>query len=303
MSDHDEREWLLSLLDVHGQQFLSSFDLPPALKKIGNIREPIDASSSASRSAEEWNGFGESNSHEEEPSSNELDEDFEGNFGFTASSSHTSNLTIFSDSKTQTQTDVFIPKALRKSFMSSKVANITRLESHRASSKRVDHKASEDDLTNAQNDATLYRLLHTKLLSGSLNPDLDLSHAEREKALSGRLLELSGEAKLGKGESIHRQAEHNKASKRVREGLMRKKVEREQKQLVEAKNLGNYHPLLKRMYSSSASAVPKRKRERGLRMGVGKFEGGILKLNRQEIDSVTMAGKRIGSRNVKDRRS
>lgn len=38
-------------------------------------------------------------------------------------------------------------------------------------------------------------------------------------------------------------------------------------------------------------------------MGVGKFEGGILKLNRQEIDSVTMAGKRTGSRNVKDRRS
>jgi len=75
--------------------------------------------------------------------------------------------------------------------------------------------------------------LHTKLLSGSLNPALDLSHAEREKALSGRLLELSGEAKLGKGESIHRQAEHNRASKRVREGLMRKKVEREQKQLVE----------------------------------------------------------------------
>jgi len=75
MSDHDEREWLLSLLDVHGQQFLSSFDLPPALKKkIGNIREPIDASPSTSRSAEEWNGFGESNSREEEPSSNELDE-------------------------------------------------------------------------------------------------------------------------------------------------------------------------------------------------------------------------------------
>lgn len=71
----------------------------------------------------------------------------------------------------------------------------------------------------------------------------------------------------------------------------------------QAKNLGNYHPLLKRMYSSSASAVPKRKRERGLRMGVGKFEGGTLKLNRQEIDSVTMGGKRTRGRNVKDRRS
>lgn len=75
MSDHDERERLKSLLDVHGQQFLSSFDLPPALKKkkISKTPELIDASPNASRSAEEWNGFSESNSREE-LSSSEWDE-------------------------------------------------------------------------------------------------------------------------------------------------------------------------------------------------------------------------------------
>lgn len=87
--------------------------------------------------------------------------------------------------------------------------------------------------TNAENDALLYRLLHTKLLSGSLNPDLKLSHAHREKVLSGRLMELSGNAKLGNGETLVRQAEHNKASQHIREGILRKKQERTQKQLEE----------------------------------------------------------------------
>lgn len=87
--------------------------------------------------------------------------------------------------------------------------------------------------TNIQNDALLHRLIHTKLLSGSLNPELELSPAERKKALAGRMLELSGRSKLGKGERAIREAERNKAAKRVREGLLDKKKEREKKELEE----------------------------------------------------------------------
>jgi hypothetical protein len=87
--------------------------------------------------------------------------------------------------------------------------------------------------SNAQNDALLHRLLHTKLLSGSLNPELNLTHAQREKALSGRVLEVAGKTKFGKGEVAVRAAERNKASKQVREGLLRKKTEREKQQLEE----------------------------------------------------------------------
>lgn len=87
--------------------------------------------------------------------------------------------------------------------------------------------------TNMQNDALLHRLIHTKLLSGSLNPELELSPAERKKALAGRMLELSGRSKLGKGERGVREAERNKAAKRVREGLLDKKKERERKELEE----------------------------------------------------------------------
>ncbi|KAL4075933.1 hypothetical protein J3A83DRAFT_4370150 [Scleroderma citrinum] len=297
MSD-DEQERLLSLLEVHGQQFLSSFDLPPVLKKK-KLNNASRASASSSLE-EEWNGFGGSDSHGEDSSSEERDEEYPGDI---ASSSHTPDVTIFSNSKSRPPTDAFIPKALRKSFMSAKIANITRIESQQASSASTDPKDSEDDRTNAQNDALLYRLLHTKLLSGSLNPDLNLSHAQREKALSGRVLELSGDAKLGKGESTYRQGEHRKASKRVREGLQRKKAEREQKELVEAKNLGNYHPVLKQMFTSSSSSAPKRKRQRGLRMGVGRFEDGTLKLSRQEISAVTGTGNQTRNRKVKHRRS
>ncbi|KIY46658.1 hypothetical protein FISHEDRAFT_46934, partial [Fistulina hepatica ATCC 64428] len=136
--------------------------------------------------------------------------------------------------------------------------------------------------TNLQNDALLHKLIHTKLLSGSLNPDLDMTPAQRRKALAGRILELQGSAKLGKGEKTVRQAERNKASKRVHEGLMRKQKQIRDNQLQEAKELGNYHPTLKRLFDGE-EIIKQRKRDRGLKMGVGKFNGGMLKLSRDEI--------------------
>ncbi|KAG1806897.1 uncharacterized protein HD556DRAFT_1325039, partial [Suillus plorans] len=160
---------------------------------------------------------------------------------------------------------------------------------------RVPHRDEDDtqndeDISNAQNDALLHRLVHTKLLSGSLNPALDLTHAQRDKALSGRVLEIAGKAKLGKGEVDIRAAERNKASKRVREGLLKKKDEREKQQLEEAKNLGNYHPTLKKLFDTSSGSSGRQRRVRGLGMGVGKFSGGTLKLSKEEINSVTGRG-------------
>jgi len=55
----------------------------------------------------------------------------------------------------------------------------------------------------------------------------------RKKALAGRVLELTGEAKLGKGEKSVRNAEKNKAAKRVREGLSHKQKVRGKKELEE----------------------------------------------------------------------
>ena len=75
--------------------------------------------------------------------------------------------------------------------------------------------------------------MHTKLLSGSLSTELDLTPAQRRKALSGRILELTGQVKLGKGERAIRDIEKKKASKQVREGLASKQKERNQQELEE----------------------------------------------------------------------
>lgn len=51
-----------------------------------------------------------------------------------------------------------------------------------------------------------------------------------------------------------------------------------------AKNLGNYHSSIKGLFEASSTGQSEsRKRERGLKMGVGRFSGGMLKLSREEI--------------------
>jgi len=116
--------------------------------------------------------------------------------------------------------------------MSSKVSKLTQTIDDHMHAEELSEDA-DDEHTNVQNDALLHRLVHTKLLSGSLNSELQLTPAQRKKALAGRVLEVSGGVKLGKGEKVVREAERNKAAKRVREGLLDKKKEREKKELEE----------------------------------------------------------------------
>ena len=87
----------------------------------------------------------------------------------------------------------------------------------------------------------LHKLVYTKLLSGSMTTELDLTPAKRRKALAGRVLELAGDAKLGKGERLVRDAEKNKAAKRVREGISSKQKERRVQELEEVNS--NRSPL------------------------------------------------------------
>lgn len=51
--------------------------------------------------------------------------------------------------------------------------------------------------------------------------------------MEGRILELSGSSKLGQGEKIVRAQERDKASKRVREGLLEKQKQRREKLVQE----------------------------------------------------------------------
>jgi hypothetical protein len=50
--------------------------------------------------------------------------------------------------------------------------------------------------------------------------------------------------------------------------------------------MGNYHPTFKKLFQDPLEKSTKRNRERGLRMGVGSYGGGMLRLSKREIESV-----------------
>ncbi|KAI9063360.1 hypothetical protein FKP32DRAFT_1650959 [Trametes sanguinea] len=305
-------EDLLKLLEAHGQQFLQSFDTPVVIGK----RKDVEPSASGRKQKkvkkevdedadEEWSGIGHSSDEEdtdedgdewdsgsEEDSEGEGDEDEDDDFRYESQAgpsnpSHTPkqpDVVVFEEVGTSTM----MPKKIKSGFMSSKVTKLTQ-DSVQPGKKKEASDDEDDDLTNAQNDALLHRLVHTQLLSGSLNADLNLKPAQRKKALEGRILEAASKAKLGKGEAIVRQAERNRAAKKVRDGLLEKQHERHAKKIEEAKQLGNYHPTLKAMYDAEAAELAKpksRKREKGLKMGVGSFKDGILRLGKKEIHAI-----------------
>ncbi|KAH9843809.1 uncharacterized protein C8Q71DRAFT_14238 [Rhodofomes roseus] len=298
MADTDKDE-LLRILGTHGQQFLGSFNSPVVMGKRKDtsgvdrkrtkkqrVREPDPE--------EEWSGISSSSASEEDEDVEESGQS--GSEDESASPAHNgsavqANVVVFSETQAIAGPSTSKPsKAQMKAFMSSKVAKLTQ-EVQEKSDDEPDDEG--DELSNTQNDALLHRLVHTRILSGSLNPELNLTSAQRKKALAGRVLEAAGKAKLGKGERDVRLTERNKAAKRVREGMAAKQQERSEKQLEEAKHLGNYHPVLKKLYEASAQG-PNRKREKGLRMGVGSFKGGVLKLSKDEINSVVGGGSRGG---------
>jgi hypothetical protein len=77
-------------------------------------------------------------------------------------------------------------------------------------------------------------MIHTQLLSGVVNPDeLNLTGSQRRKALEGRVLELAEKTKIGKGESLVRKTERNKAAKSVRIGIEAKQKARMKQKLEE----------------------------------------------------------------------
>ncbi|KAG6837558.1 hypothetical protein H0H93_007739 [Arthromyces matolae] len=277
---------LLDILQAHGQEFLASFSLPNASTESKKrkraepsaSREQLDAVSSTSE--DEWEGINEiDNLLDDSEDSNSEDDD-----QFTATSSGVdSKVIVFQDLQQKSNRPSSVKDMQMKSFMSSKISKL-RQASPQAGKRRKksEEEEEEEERTNAQNDAMLHRLVHTQLLSGSLNPELDMTPAQRRKALAGRVLELSGSAKLGKGEKSVRDKEHNKASKRVRDGLKEKQQERARQRLEQAKELGNYHPTLKNMFEDN-EAPSSKKRERGLKMGVGKFRGGLLQLGQEDL--------------------
>jgi hypothetical protein len=86
---------------------------------------------------------------------------------------------------------------------------------------------------NVENDRTLYKLIHTKLLTATLDRPSDMPGAKHKKSLEGRILEVASAAKIGKGETTVRKEEHNKVPKHIREGIKAKRKDRHEKRIEE----------------------------------------------------------------------
>uniref|UniRef100_A0A0W0G3R7 Uncharacterized protein n=1 Tax=Moniliophthora roreri TaxID=221103 RepID=A0A0W0G3R7_MONRR len=288
-----DRDNLLKILQAHGEKFMSSFTDPSVEFPQAQVEKSSEYTEDEEEE-EEWGGIqGSGSEGESEEDEDEAGSDFEhtdDEFVQGSSSSTTQpNVIIYSESKTQT-------KAVRtsKAFMSSKISKLGQdpTLNKGKSSLAAAEEEDKNEQSNIENDAILHRLIHTKLLSGSLNSELDLTHAQRQKALSGRVLELAGGAKLGLGEKSVRKDERNKMSKKVRAGLVSKEKEKQKARIEEAKNLGNYHPGLKRLFEDPLCENKPKKRQRGLQMGIGKFSGGTLKMTTFERERFTKRHKK-----------
>ncbi|KAL1760023.1 hypothetical protein FB107DRAFT_245892 [Schizophyllum commune] len=324
----DSENDLLSALEAHGRAFLASFDLPetagagPSGAKYDNKKDgkrkraQADEGDEEEGEWEEWHGIGggedaEGNDDEGEGSADTDggDEDEEG------SGDEDMNDDEFTSAQPTvvTFTDPSASAPLRapsKAFMSSKVSKL-RTDGPIASTSRSTSKDddADDEHTNAQNDALLHRLVHTQLLDPNLSSSSKPS--ARRTALLGRLHELasasgaSGKSTLkqsrpGMGSKVIKTTERNAHAKAVREGLLRKQKELAARKVEEAKELGTYHPSLKRALGATDEEVvgkeAVRRRERGLKMGVGKFKGGVLRLGREDIARVEGRGEGVGGR-------
>lgn len=50
--------------------------------------------------------------------------------------------------------------------------------------------------------------------------------------------------------------------------------------------MGNYHPAFKSLFDDEDTKTGPKRRERGLKLGVGSFSGGVLKLRQNDIAAV-----------------
>ena len=162
--------------------------------------------------------------------------------------------------------------------------------------------------SNIKLDKTLHHMLLTTLLPAAA-ADSALRPVDKRNALSGRLLELASYSLPGEGFKSIKSSELSKHPAKVRTGLMQAKSKREEKSHAEARAAsrvgrgydGKKMPGDKGMTLRAKmgeelgrkKGMGKRQEERGrgLTMGVGKFEGGTLKLSKGDIRKVSGAGE------------
>jgi hypothetical protein len=158
----------------------------------------------------------------------------------------------------------------------------------------------EEEKQLVANDRLLSELLSTTLFApGTGTTSKGKSNLSSNDTIA-RIMELSATEAQRKGQAVGRGWGENelkrqqlaKAPAAIRQGMRKAAGERRDKEREKAKELGTWHPSLKQAYANQATATEMglkketRKRQRGIGVGIGKFQGGMLKLSAQDISKV-----------------
>ncbi|SPO32199.1 uncharacterized protein UTRI_02756 [Ustilago trichophora] len=324
--DAEARAAQLAQLEAFGNAFMSSFDLPSA-STSSSTDDATPSSSKKKLSSKKRKRFAESqavdtSSIEEERTLTREQDELDVLFGTTepsaqanaSGSSQQSNkkapksrvveTVVFGGEARPDADELKEAKKGWKAFMSSKIDKIAAEDEVAAASKLTTAEEEEEKQLVA-NDRLLSELLSTTLFApGTGNTSKGKSNLSSNDTIA-RIMELSATDAQRKGQAVGRgwgenelkRQQLSKAPAAIRQGMRKAAGERRDKEREKAKELGTWHPSLKESYANKATATEMglkketRKRQRGLGMGIGKFQGGMLKLSSEEISKVNGKGR------------
>lgn len=326
--DSEARATQLAQLEAFGNAFLSSFDLPSASSP--SLQDGAEAavskkklsSKKRKRLAQEQD---QTNSTSDQPipvkEQDEMDHLFHSTKSTPTLGESSSNqgkkkapksravqTVVFGGESRPDADELKDAKKGWKAFMSSKIDRIATDDA--ASSPTLTTAEEQEEKQLVANDRLLSELLSTTLFAPGSS---SASNSSKPKLSSNdtiaRILELStpetqrGGTAIGRGwgETELKRQQLAKAPAAIRQGMRRAAGERRDKEREKAKELGTWHPSLKAGFENKATKTEMgmkkdtRKRERGMGVGIGKFQGGMLKLSAGEITKINGKGRSSGS--------
>lgn len=210
-----------------------------------------------------------------------------------------------------------ISRADKKAFLKGNSAKIMGTTTTTSGPPGQRTKEEEEDASNKRLDQELHNMLLQNLLPSAteLNRPVD-----KRNMISGRLRELASDSNAGEGVTDLRETTRLKSHPaKVRTGLMHAAQKRAEAARAESESAGSWVKGLgglgdlgrkgagkrpnmqvteERTFGDTkkkrgmAGTGGKKQRAKGLGMGVGRFEGGALKISEREIDRVNNMGKR-----------
>ncbi|KAG8882774.1 hypothetical protein FRB98_003488 [Tulasnella sp. 332] len=281
--EENNLEEALTALQASGESFLQSFELNPFIPTSSDKTPKGRTKSVPTQSPDDdgWGGIEEKSAGDSDlfvpplPKKAVADK----------KTVHSSSIAVaFSDpAKDVTSQSSDVDKQAAKALMSSKVSKI--FAQPLSTGQDEPPKDTDAEKSLEHNDKALHRLLHTQLLAGFMSTELEMTPAERRRALQGRVLELSGSARLGDGLKVLRHDYKAHQPKGQRDLLSAKEKKIDTTRRVEAAENGMYHPDFKKSLFLQKKAK-RRGIDRGIGTGIGRYKDGQLTLSRSDIESV-----------------